>query len=65
MLVTSICATAINSIYLVTYQGMNTMIAGLPFRLLLMIIKWPITSTLIYILYKYIRRIINGHLGGY
>lgn len=52
VLVTSICATAINSIYLITYQGMNTMLAGLPFRLLVMIVKWPITSTLIYILYK-------------
>ena len=59
ILATSIFATAINSVYLVTYQGINTMLAGLPFRLLVMFIKWPITSTLIYILYKSVFEKVN------
>ena len=59
VLATSVVATSINSIYLIMYQGMNAMVAGLPFRLLVMIIKWPITSTLIYILYKSVFERIN------
>lgn len=59
ILATSIFATAINSLYLVIYQGMNTMFAGLPFRLLVMFVKWPITATLIYILYKSVFEKVN------
>ena len=59
VLATSMTATAINSIYLITYQGLNTMLAGLPFRLLVMIVKWPITASLIYILYKSVFSKVN------
>lgn len=52
VLLTSLMATAINSVYLTIYYGFETMLLKLPLRLLVLILKWPITSTLIIILYK-------------
>lgn len=52
--ITSISATAINSIYLTLYYGWESMLVKLPLRLIVLIVKWPITSGLIYYLYKYV-----------
>lgn len=52
VLITSIIATTINSIYLIKITDFTTMIAGLPLRLLTLIVKWPITSSIIYVIYK-------------
>lgn len=50
--ITSLISTFINSIYLTMYYGFASMLIKLPLRLLVLIIKWPITSTLICALYK-------------
>lgn len=52
VLITSIIATTINSIYLIKITDFTTMIAGLPLRFLTLIVKWPITSSIIYVIYK-------------
>lgn len=49
---TSITSTVINSIYLILYYGFESMLVKLPLRLLVLVIKWPITTLLVYILYK-------------
>ena len=49
---TSITSTLINSIYLILYYGFESMLLKLPLRLLVLVIKWPITTMLVYILYK-------------
>lgn len=49
---TSITSTVINSIYLILYYGFESMLLKLPLRLLVLVIKWPITTLLVYILYK-------------
>lgn len=54
VLITSISATVINSIYLTLYYGWESMLVKLPLRLIVLIVKWPITSGLIYYLYKYV-----------
>lgn len=51
VLITSVVATIINSFYLILVYGFETMILKLPLRLLVLLIKWPITSMLIYIIY--------------
>lgn len=48
---TSIITTGINSIQLYVWYGAGSLIAGLPLRIITMIIKWPITSILVYALY--------------
>lgn len=50
--ITSCLTTGINSIQLALWYSEVTMLAGLGLRILNMLIKWPITSTLVYILYK-------------
>lgn len=57
ILITSLLATFINSFYLILYYGLETMLLKLPFRLILLIIKWPITSTLILLLSKGIKNL--------
>jgi len=52
--ITSISATLINSIYLTIYYGWESMLAKLPLRLIVLIVKWPITSGLLYYLYTYV-----------
>lgn len=53
VLITSIIATCINSLYLVLYSGgLGPMLMKLPIRIVVLLIKWPITSTMVYILYK-------------
>ena len=49
---TSITSTVINSIYLILYYGFESMLLKLPLRLLVLVIKWPITTMLVYVLYK-------------
>lgn len=50
VLVTSLVATGINSIYLSIYYGWQVMLAGLPGRLITMIIKIPITTIIVYVI---------------
>ncbi len=52
VLLTSVLATFINSIYLTLYYGFSYMIGMLPIRLLVLLIKWPITTLLVLALYK-------------
>lgn len=52
ILCTSLIATGINSIYLWLYHGFYTMVAGLPMRLVTMIVKIPITTLLVYSIMK-------------
>lgn len=61
VLITSLVATTINSIYLILIYGFETMIIKLPLRLLVLVIKWPITSSLVIIIYKelFYRIILN------
>ena len=47
----SILNTAINSLQLYIWYGGGSLIAGLPLRIITMVIKWPITATIVYILY--------------
>lgn len=49
---TSCIATGINSIYLWLYYGFQTMVAGLPLRLITMIVKIPITTCIVYFIMK-------------
>lgn len=44
VLVTSIVATGINSVYLTIHFGWQSMVSGLPMRLITMIIKIPLTA---------------------
>lgn len=62
VLITSIVATIINSIYLTLYQDFKTMLAGLPFRLLVLIVKWPITTSVLYLLSKLFQKTFSEHL---
>ena len=48
----SILNTTINSVQLYIWYGAGSLIAGLPLRITTMIIKWPITTTVVYILYN-------------
>ena len=43
--------TAINSVQLYIWYGAGSLIAGLPLRIITMLIKWPITTTIVYVLY--------------
>lgn len=52
VLCTSCIATGINSIYLWLYYGFQSLIAGLPIRLMTMIIKIPITTLVVYLIMK-------------
>ena len=62
VLITSVTATVINSIYLILYQGFTTMLAKLPLRLLVLLVKWPITTILVYVLYKSVFEKIRKNL---
>lgn len=48
----SILNTTINSVQLYIWYGAGSLIVGLPLRITTMIIKWPITTTVVYILYN-------------
>ena len=52
VLITSILATMINSIYLTMMFGFESMLVKLPMRILVLIVKWPITSSLVILIYK-------------
>ncbi len=47
----SILNTAINSVQLYIWYGAGSLIAGLPLRIVTMLIKWPITTTIVFALY--------------
>ncbi len=51
VLITSLVATSINSLYLAIHFGVASMFAKLPIRLIALFCKWPITAGLINILY--------------
>ncbi len=50
VLCTSLIATGINSIYLWLYYGFQSMVAGLPMRLVTMFAKIPITTFAVYLI---------------
>lgn len=52
VLLTSVVTTGINSIQLMLWNGVDKMIVGLGVRIPTMLIKWPITTGLVYVLYK-------------
>lgn len=56
----AILNTAINSVQLYIWYGAGSLIAGLPLRIITMLIKWPITTTIVYVLYY---RVVNPVLG--
>ena len=57
VLASSIVTTLINSVQLyIWYQG--GMFADLPQRIITMLIKWPITTTIVFILYRNLKRYI-------
>ncbi len=62
VLCTSVTATFINSIYLTLYNGFWAMLAKLPLRLLVLVIKWPITTMLIFVVYESISPLIKKYL---
>ena len=51
ILITGVLTTTINSLQLSLWYGKESMLGGLPLRIANMLIKWPITTTLVYILY--------------
>ena len=53
---TSILTTTINSVQLYLWYGAGSLISGLPGRIITMLVKWPITTILVYILYY---RVVN------
>lgn len=57
ILITSCVATTINSIQLYIWYG-GGMFVDLPQRIITMIIKWPITTIVVYILFRNIKRLI-------
>ncbi len=59
VLITSLIATFINSIYLTLYYGFNYMLGMLPIRLGVLFVKWPITSFLVYFLNKMLKNLKN------
>ncbi len=50
--VTSLLTTGINTIQLFLWYGVDKMIVGLSTRIPTMLIKWPITTSLVYVLYQ-------------
>lgn len=52
VLITSCLTTGINTIQLTLWYGVDKMVVGLATRIPTMLIKWPITSSLVYVLYK-------------
>ena len=53
MLITCLLETTINSIYLYTYfESVERVLAGLPLRLLVQLVRWPLSTTIIYTLYN-------------
>ena len=57
-LIASVLATSINSVQLYIYYGMG-MFGNLPNRIITMLVKWPLLSILIWLLYE---RVINAIL---
>ncbi len=59
----SILTTSINSFQLYLWYGAGSLIKGLPTRIITMIIKWPITTTLVYTLYyRVVKVVLNKQL---
>lgn len=52
VLITGVLTTTTNSLQLSLWYGTESMLGGLPLRVANMLIKWPITTTLVYILYN-------------
>lgn len=53
VLITCLIETTINSIYLYTYfESIERVLVGLPLRLLVQLVRWPISTMLIYTLYN-------------
>lgn len=53
VLITCLLETTINSIYLYTYfESVERVLAGLPLRLLVQLVRWPLSTTIIYTLYN-------------
>lgn len=60
VLISSVITTTINSLQLYIWYG-GGMFADLPQRIVTMLIKWPITTTVVYILFKNLKKyIIKG-----
>ena len=57
---TSVLTTSINSVQLYVWYGAGSLIAGLPLRITTMIIKWPITTVLVYTLYYRVVQVVLG-----
>lgn len=58
VLITSILTTGINTIQLTIWYGVDKMVVGLVTRIPTMFIKWPITSSLVYVLYKRVIEVV-------
>ena len=52
VLITGVLTTTTNSLQLSLWYGTESMLGGLPLRVANMLIKWPVTTTLVYILYN-------------
>ena len=52
VLITGVLTTTTNSLQLSLWYGTETRLGALPLRVANMLIKWPITTTLVYILYN-------------
>lgn len=55
---TSIFTTTINSIQLYIWTGWGAVLGNLPLRISTMIVKWPITTVLVYVLYHQVAVVI-------
>lgn len=54
----SILTTTINSVQLYLWYGAGSLFSGLPLRISTMIIKWPITTILVYTLYYRVVKVL-------
>jgi len=58
ILITSVITTFINSVQLALWYGAEVMLAGLALRVSNMLIKWPITTLLVYIIYQRVVKVL-------